>query len=201
MSKLWLPEGAHTDLNIIHAPAGGHAGPFAGGGWKFVLHTTESSVESLDVILRVLRDKRAEPHFVLGYRKGHRFPTLAQMLPLNVAGRTLRNPGRVPEGTNRARAIQVEICGFAAQSPGWSDNWLKAIANMICWTRNRVPIPAKRPRSFANPSRYTDRGWVNASGIVGHVHCPGNDHTDPGHVNATRLVKFVKSGPHNLKPR
>jgi hypothetical protein len=48
IDSLWLPEGAHWDLNIEHHPLQGGTGPMTGGGAKMVLHTTESPREWID---------------------------------------------------------------------------------------------------------------------------------------------------------
>lgn len=197
MSDLWLPEGPHWDLNIEHSQLD-DAGPFTGGGWKLTWHTTESQRESVDAMFRVLRDKRAAPHVVIGWRAGHRFPVAIQMIPFNRAGRALAHPSG-PE-TNRANTIQVEICGRAAESNDWDVNWYKALSNLANLIEHRVPIPTKRPRRFPG-ERYTGAGYVRAEGHVGHCHVPGNDHWDPGRFRGTTLIRLMKEGKHQLEPR
>jgi hypothetical protein len=196
-SDLWLPEGAHYDLNIEHGPLP-DAGPFTGGGWKLCWHTTESERESVDAMWSVLRNKDAAPHFVIGYRKGFRFPVVIQMIPLHRAGRSLAHPSG-PE-TNRANVIQVEICGRAAESNSWDDNWYRALANLGLLIEHRVPIERKRPRRFPG-ERYTGSGFVRATGHVGHCHVPGNDHGDPGRFQGRKLLRFMEQGRQTLKPR
>lgn len=107
MSKLWIPEGPRRDLNVEHSK-GEDAGAIGGGGPKLVWHITVSPWMAVDSMVRVLRDKNAAPHFVIGGRPGFRFPVLVQMLALNRAGRALAHPSG-PE-TNRANCVQVEIC-------------------------------------------------------------------------------------------
>lgn len=197
MSDLWLPEGLHWDLHIEHHQLP-DAGSFTGGGWGLCWHTTESPREAVDSMLGVLRDKNAAPHFVIGYRAGVRYPVVIQMIPLDRAGRALAHPSG-PE-TNRANKIQIEICGRAAESNGWDTNWYRALANLAGLISHRVPIPHSRPRAFPG-SRYTGMGWVNAEGHIGHCHCPGNDHVDPGRFQGTRLVRLLKEGQQQVKPR
>lgn len=198
MSKLWIPDGAHWGLNVEHH-ALNDSGAFTGGGWKLVWHTTESPWEAVDAMVRVLAVKDAAPHFVIGGRAGHKYPVVVQCIPLNRAGRALQH-NFAPE-TNRANAIQVEICGFTREAPAWDDNMLKALANLTNWIQNRVPIPFNNPRSFQRPSKYTPEGWVNAKGHVGHVHCPGNDHTDPSGFHCSRMLRFARQGQQELHPR
>lgn len=107
MNKLWLPTGAHDDLNIEHS-AGSGAGAFTGGGWKLCWHITVSPWVAVDSMVSVLRAKNAAPHLVIGGRPGYKFPVVVQMLPFNQAGRALQHT--LPQETNRANTIQVEIC-------------------------------------------------------------------------------------------
>src|SRR4051812_34946159 len=196
-SDLWLPTGAHWDLNIEHKPLE-DAGEFTGGGHGLVWHTTESERESVDAMWHVLRAKNAAPHVVIGWREGFRYPVAIQCIPFHRAGRALAHPSG-PE-TNRANAIQVEICGRAAESQDWDDNWYKALANLAGLIGHRVDIPESCPRPFPG-TRYSGPGFFNAKGHVGHCHAAGNDHVDPGHFRGAKLVRYVKQGKQDLAPR
>jgi hypothetical protein len=200
IDSLWLPEGAHWDLNIEHHPLRGGTGPMTGGGKKLVLHTTESPREWIDGAIKQFTAGNGTPHLSIGYRKGFRFPVVAQFLPFDQYAKTLEHPGGTPE-TNRANAVQVEICGRAAESASWDDNWYRALANLFTLTRRRVGFPSKRPRQFARPTRYTGDGWVRASGIVGHCHAANNHHTDPGPIRAGKLLRYMEAGRQELRPR
>lgn len=193
MNELWLPEGHHWDLHIEHELQEG-AGWFTGGGWKLVWHTTESAWNSVDVMVDVLRDKRAAPHFVIGGRQSTKHPVVVQLLPLNVAGRALQNNSGDGYQTNRANAIQVEVCGVTAQIPGWSDLMYKRLANLTELIRHRVEIP-NRGLDFSKPQRLSDVQWVTASGYVGHCHAPDNDHVDPTRFREGFLVDLVRRIP------
>lgn len=189
MNDFWLPEGHHWDLHIEHQRQE-DAGSFTGGGWKFVLHTTESPWQAVDSMCDVLRNKRAAPHFVLGGRAGLEHPVLVQLLPLSLAGRALAN---APDGfdTNRANAIQIELCGRAAESQDWPESRYKAIANVVELVRHRVSIPNRAPQDFSNARRMSDSEWVSARGYVGHSMCPDNDHVDPGRFREGLLIDLV----------
>jgi hypothetical protein len=197
IDKLWLPTGPTWDLNIEHKPLE-DAGEFTGGGHGLVWHTTESERESVDAMWHVLRAKNAAPHVVIGWREGFRYPVAIQCIPFNRAGRALAHPSG-PE-TNRANKIQVEICGRAAESHTWDANWYKALANLALLIEHRVDIPRKAPRSFPG-TRYTGTGFVRAQGHIGHCHAPGNDHSDPGRFASARLLRFMRQGKQELKPR
>jgi hypothetical protein len=170
-----------------------------GGGKKMVLHTTESPVEWIDGAIAQFTAGVGTPHLSIGYRKGTRYPVLAQFLPFDEYAKTLEHPGGTPE-TNRANAWQIEICGRAAESHDWSDNYYRAISNALLLTQHRVGFPITRPRRFPG-TRYTGAGWIRAQGVVGHCHAPNNSHTDPGRLKGSYLIRLMKQGQQQVKPR
>jgi hypothetical protein len=196
MSNL-VETGEKYDLKIERS-IGGDAGNFTGGGWKWVWHTTESSLESVDVINRVLHDKGAEAHWVIGKRDG-RWVAI-QQVPLNQAARTLRHVFG-PE-TNRANCIQVEICGRAAESGTWGDDVYQALANLVRLTNEeraesrQAKVPWELARSFKDDRRYGPEAFVQERGHLGHKHVPGNDHSDPGDgFKGERLIDLLHNVP------
>jgi hypothetical protein len=195
MDKLWLPTGHHWDLHIEREQLE-DAGSFTGGGWKLCFHTTESSWNSVDAMVDVLRDKRAAPHFCIGGRPGRSHPTVVQLIPLNQAGRALGNDSSDGYQTNRANCIQIEICGRTSEIPQWSDVMYKRLANLTELIRHRVDVPNKAPWDFSNPKRASDSAWVKASGYVGHVHAPDNDHVDPSRFREGYLIDLVRKIPN-----
>jgi hypothetical protein len=200
-SDLWLPKGAHWDLNIEHHPLPGGTGPMTGGGWKVPLHTTESPREWIDGAIKQFTAGNGTPHLSIGWRKGLKFPVVAQFLPFDQYAKTLEHPPGTPE-TNKANAIQIEICGAAAESHGWDANWYKALANLLLLVQHRVDFPGYCPRSFPG-DRYSGAGWIKAKGIVGHCHAPNQrqGHTDPGRFASARLLRFMRQGKQELAPR
>lgn len=193
MNDLWLPEGHHWDLHIDKVASGNDAGAFTGGGWKFVLHTTEGG--SYDSNVSLLRGVNT-PHFVFGKETGRDHWSVAQLLPLNRAGKALANNTGDGYQTNRANAIQVEIVGYTSEIPDWSDLMYKRLANFFELVRHRVSIRRQAPLDFSgNVHRMTDREWVDAEGIVGHIHAPDNDHTDPYRFREGFFVDLVRNIP------
>lgn len=202
MDRIWLPRGAHWDLNISHdrLPT---LGPFSiEAGWKLVHHTAESSRDTASIIVGVLRQKKATAHCVYGYNPDTRFPVVIQMAPLNHAVMTLEH--NLAEETNRARCIQIEICGRAADSHRWSDNYYKGYANLCRMIERRVPITRRAPKKFEpGVQRFTGKGFVSARGHVGHMHAPGNSHTDPARLDIEKLFHYMKLADNHgleLKP-
>lgn len=196
VDRRWLPRGHHWDLHIEHFPQIG-AGTFTGGGWKLCWHITVSPWMSVDAMVSTVVAKRAEPHFVIGGRKGTEHPVVVQLLPLDEAGRSLRHT--FPPQTNRANVIQVEICATPETVKGWTDWTYKALGNLAGLIEHRVPIPTRCPRSFTNTKRFTPTGYVRVKGHHGHMHVPGNDHWDPSTAfKGETLCKFIRSAPNEL---
>ena len=181
-NRVWLPSGFHYGLHIEHHSLE-NAGPMQGGGNKWCWHITVSPWMAVDAMFGVLRDKRAAPHFVIGGRPGVKNPVVIQMIPLNLAGRALAHPSGPP--TNQADTIQVEICANTSDIAAWkaSDKHYKAFANLVRLTNNVLTsshdVPRELGRKFSDTERFSGQGWVDTKGHVGHMHCPGNDHTDP----------------------
>jgi hypothetical protein len=190
--ELWLPEGHHWDLHIEHRKSSNDAGSFTGGGWKWVLHTTEGG--SYDSNVTLLR-KVNTPHLVFGAVPGSLHWYVAQLLPFNVAGKTLQNDSSDGYQTNRANAIQMEIVGFTSQIPDWSDVMYKRLANLFVLIQHRVNIPAKAPMDFSSKEKLSDAEWVKAAGILGHIHAPDNDHGDPYRLREGRLLELINDIP------
>jgi hypothetical protein len=196
MDKLWLPEGhrpAH-DLHIEHDKRRPAAGHHEQGRPKIVWHTTEG--RDLRTMQRVLFDKNAGPHFLLGRdgTKREHF-TVIQFFPLNQGARALRNDAHDLLPTNRANCIQIEVCGYAreAEDDYCQPGIITAMAQLVRLIENRVDVPRKAPRKFSRkPFRYTDRGFVNATGHLGHQHVPDNDHWDPGALNIAKVFRTIR---------
>ncbi len=176
------------------------AGAFTGGGRKFLVHTTEGS--TLEGAFATLRQKRSAPHFLLEVKNGRR--RLVQCVPIDRAARALQHVGG-PE-TNRANCIQVEVVGFtdfkqAARAghlelwvPNWSQDVYKSLHLLMKWTTRNFGVPMKAEHPFIGQpgyARLSGQAFVDAVGLVGHCHVPGNDHTDPGPLHTS----FVINGP------
>jgi len=200
ISRLWLPEGylKSWGLHVEHKRLG-DAGPFNCGEPKLIWHTTESPWNRVDQMWQVLSDKDASPHFIIGGRPGLKKPVVIQCIPLTRSARALAHPAGTPE-TNRARCIQVEICGYAKDSQDWSDEVYKALANLTVLVEHRVEVERKSYHLFRKgATRLSPDGFVRArSQHLGHQHVPNNDHFDPGGFDIDRLFKFCAKAPNDL---
>jgi len=199
MNELWLPEGHHWDLHIELDRSTNDAGPFTAGGPKFLLHTTEGG--SLRSNQALLHDKNT-PHLLFGVDPGEQHWTLIQFLPLDRAGKTLQNDSSDGFQTNRANVVQMEIVGFTAAIPTWSELMYKRLANVLTLVQHRFDFPTVAPLDFSDPvHRMGDAEFVKAAGIFGHIHAPDNDHGDPKRLREGLLVQLmndIPNGGYNL---
>jgi hypothetical protein len=198
-SRVWLPEGYHYGLHIEHRSLE-TAGAFTGGGNKWVWHITVSDWATVDGMYAVLRDKRAAPHLVIGGRPGLKHPVVIQMAPLDQAGRALAHPSG-PD-TNRADCIQVEVCAQTWDVPHFDeDHRYRAFANLVRLTNVTVDqsrrVTHTLARKFTETSRFGGQEFVDVHGHCGHMHVPGNDHTDPTTAfQGSRLMRLLEKMPH-----
>jgi hypothetical protein len=177
------------------------AGPFTGGGHKFLVHTTEGS--TLESAFDTVKAKRSSPHFILEVKDGRR--RLVQCIPIDRAARGLEHPGGTPE-TNHANCIQVEVVGFTEFKkakqlghlelwvPNWSQDVYKFLHLLMVWTHDHFAVPMRADHPFIGQpgyARLSGQAFVDAVGLVGHCHVANNDHTDPGPLQTS----FVINGP------
>lgn len=173
MGELWIPEA--EDLVAV-----GTSGVMEGGNPKVTWHVTvcpsgrtASGAWYFDVMNRVLRDKRAEPH-VLWDPVTDR---LGQYFALNRSARALANDGTKRTNGSGEVNIQIEVVAMADDftrywKPG--PNYRALLRAIRSWG---VPDIWPGGMPFGQPSR----SWINynKAGHFGHVHVPGNDHVDP----------------------
>ena len=172
------------------------AGTFAGGGRKFLVHTTEGP--TLEGAFATLKANRSAPHFILEVRNGRR--RLVQCIPINRAGRSLQHPSG-PE-TNRANCIQVEVVGFTSKDEAirlghpelfvgnWEPAVYRALHRLMKWSHRNFDVPMRADHPFPGQAGFRRLGgqeFFDAVGLVGHCHAAGNDHGDPGSLK-TGLV-------------
>lgn len=190
---VWHPKAKREQLE--------DAGPFTGGGHKFLVHTTEGT--TLEGAFTTRDMNRDAPHFILEVKNGQR--RLVQCIPINRAARGLEHT--LPEETNRANCIQVEVVGFTdgnlAKQLGhpelWVPNWAPEVYHylhlLMKWLNTHFAVPMRADFPFVGQpgfARLSGPAFFNAAGLVGHCHAAGNDHVDPGPLHAS----FVVNGPH-----
>ncbi len=190
-TEIWLDGTSIDSTHIVRIP--GVNGPrFISLPWRGVLHTTE--IETFDNTISSFRRENFWPHFTIDPNPIH--PKIAQHISLHIGARALsdHNP-TLPE--NAANCIQIEIVGFASQSPFWTREKLNIIKELMRDIEVRVPIPhtigslqfLDQNGVNHNPSnRMTAEQWRQFSGWCEHQHVPGEGtRWDPGKIN-TRVL-------------
>lgn len=173
-----------------------------------VLHTTEGSSWP------GYQNGRQAPTFTINCTSGK--PVVRQHFPLPCAAMALVQPsGNL--STNRNNVAQVELVGTG----GWATsanprrpytvsgphtNWanpdqmmLKAVADLIAWLHREWEVPLSAPLPFddwaGNHShRMSASQWSSFTGICGHSHVWGNEHTDPGKFPIAACLKLAAGG-------
>jgi len=193
----WLPAAKYERLQITSCTGPGTMhGDYA---WAFVLHTTESPAGSINGINNLFKGKPCSaPHLTIDPMGTRR---RVQYIPLDWSACALKG-GRAGWQTNRGRAIQMEICGRAAETASWDDDTLYQIADVIADVIGcGVPInPHNTPdmgslsgtlATESAPQRMSPEAWKRFDGIAAHVYIPFNDHWDAGKINAHRIRDLV----------
>src|SRR3954452_17055459 len=146
------------------------AGAYVDAAPKLVWHTTETE--------RLPAYDGSAPHMTLDPALGR----LWQHIPLDRAARALEHrPGTVE--TNRAGCVQVELLGFARDTPSWPRSHYARMATLARWIEANHGVPRRSTVTFATkPHRLADDAWLRYAGHLGHEHVPAqaDNHWDPG---------------------
>ena len=160
MSPVWHPDAKRVQYadagTMLDVPARG------------VLHTTEG--HGLPTY------SGSAPHFTLNPATGD----LWQHIAINRCAKALKNLGGGVE-TNRANAIQIEMIGFAKDTPNWPKAHYREVADLMRWVERNGGVKRRSGVKFVAGRNTLSHGeWMNYSGWCGHQHVPENDHWDPG---------------------
>ena len=110
MASNWIPTGFHDKLGLHVERDKVSTGSFATGRPATVWHITVSPWMRVDSMARVLHDKRAEPHLIIGGRAGTQRPVVIQFVGFNQFGKAMANLVGGVETNRAGQKIQVEIC-------------------------------------------------------------------------------------------
>ncbi len=160
----------------------GGLGPFSGGPFKIVHHTTEGSTYA--GAKSAFRAHKSDPHFTVTG------DIIYQHIDTAQTARALRNTSGGVQ-TNRDSAVQIEVVGFAGQAKDVKT--LKTVAKLCRWieTEHGIPQiwPSGAPRASINgrdPGGHNRNPakWDTQSGHFGHSQVPENTHWDPAYSAA-----------------
>lgn len=197
MTHGWLDPNKYEHIPVTSATGPGTM--HGGYAWKWVNHSTEGPPGSIAGTISLFRSSPGScPHFMIDpMGTGRR----VQFIPWEWSACALIG-GRGGWQTNRGRAIQVEIVGYAAQAPNWPDSALWAIADLIADViKDGCPInPHNVPddsglrgtlATSSSPQRMSWETWRGFDGITAHVRVPNNDHWDTGAIRSLDLQRHV----------
>ena len=147
--------------------------------WRLVLHTTET---------KGLPNYTSPPHITINPVTG----TVWQHINFDRGSYALRHPSGSVE-TNRTRALQVEIIGYAKDAATYGTSL--HLAKMLHWFEHEFNIrrtnhPVFKLGCYGTGSvcRMLEDEWLLFDGICGHEHVPGNTHWDPGALPVDALL-------------
>jgi peptidoglycan hydrolase-like protein with peptidoglycan-binding domain len=198
MAENWLPQFKYEHIRITSGTGPGTM--YEGYAWKFINHSTEGPPGSIAGTVSLFKSRPTScPHLMIDPMGTQR---RIQMIPLNWSACALRG-GRNGYQTNRGRAIQMEICGFARESAHWPDSALWIIADTIAdvikagipININNMPDDSGLRGTLATenaPQRMTPQAFQMFDGVAAHVRAPFNDHWDCGAINTHKLQDFIK---------
>lgn len=165
-------------------------GPMLSGPWRGVIHSTEGA--SYAGARGAYGATGNFPHFTASFETS-KFE-IWQHLPLTSYATALVHPTNGPE-TNRLACIQIEVVGFAEQSPGWPIGLLDGLRTWMEWIEAQTGVQALSPQFLPYPmsagqtlARMSATEWMAFHGWCGHEHVPGNTHGDPGALNMAYLL-------------
>lgn len=178
MGERWIKEA--EDLKTGSSP-----GTMEGGAPKVTWHVTvcPSGGGYFDAMHKVLVDKASEPHLLYDPVTDR----LGQYFALDTSARALRNDGTRRTNGSGSVNIQIEVVAMADDftrywKPG--PNFRALMRAIRSWG-----VPDVWPGG--NPYGQPPRSWTTyvKAGHFGHVHVPGNDHTDPQVKDGSLLFK------------
>lgn len=187
----WLPGFEKIDLGPDGGTWADSTSP-----WRIVLHSTEGP---WDAALSSYRSKGIPPHVQTDPIAKRR----AQLISLNRSSYALENDAGGVE-TNRLRAIQVEVVGYARQMHLLPESALVYLGGVVKEIVKAVPgIRLWSPPFFGEGcgwtlatetarQRMTFDAWRTFDGVCGHQHVPENAHWDPGALNVAKILDYAR---------
>lgn len=210
MANGWLDPNKYE--HIVNTAATGPGTMYEGYSWKWVNHSTEGPAGSIAGTISLFQSQPAScPHFMIDPMGTQR---RVQFIPWTWSAAALRG-GANGWQTNRGRAVQVEICGYARDSGAWPDDALWIIADTIAdvikdgcpINPNSVPDDSVLRGTLATmqaPQRMGWDQWRLFDGVTAHVRVPNNDHWDCGAINSLRvrdlLLEILGGGARVIAP-
>ena len=124
----------------------------------------------------------------------------AQLTPLDKAARSMVG-GAILRGAsaNKAGTINVPVCVAGFGSRDFTKTRLRN-AWVLAEIMDRARIPWRARKTWGPDASRDLDAWLRG-GIQGHQHGPLDDHTDPGRINVTHLVKIARTQQRQRRGR
>ncbi|MEE0888572.1 MAG: hypothetical protein U0L97_05210 [Candidatus Saccharimonadaceae bacterium] len=145
---------------------------------KILLHSTEGTTNGFAAYF----DNKYPAHFVIDPRERKTSQEFS-----------IYQPSLAIVGHDKSGPIQIEIVGFSTpRSEGYSqeadlnnfsnEDW-DYLAKILKAISEETGIPLTSSVSWTEGTeRLGDQEFIDYKGVLGHMHVPGNDHTDPGDI-------------------
>ena len=187
---IWVP-GAELVSNPRSA-----GGTYVDAPWRFVVHTIEG--EPNPRAFRELAAGNENPPHLWAMASAD---LLLQTIPLNRSAYALARSETIQ--TNRLRAVQVQLWGYAAKMGdvgpdviAWlADRVLGPVARLVPINLDQVSLtgPGEACHGEKSPCRMTAEQWQVFNGVTGHNRVPGNKHGDPGRLDLGAIAARTRA--------
>ena len=176
-SSIVMGDTAHNGNFATDSPKGGM------GANKITLHSTEGKNDSSGLAVYP-QNKAYISHFTVDMKNRKTY----QHFPIT-------KPADGVTTYDSTAGIQIEIMGFSTTaSEGFIQEWYLQdsnafgdsewayLAKLLRAISDQTGIPLESSVNWDNPTRLSVDDFKNYKGVLGHMHAPGNTHTDPGNI-------------------
>ena len=180
MAGITVTDSAPTLDYITNRPKDNQVGPN-----KITLHSTEGKNNVGQYGLDIYGSNPYPPHFTIDMKEKKVYQHF-----------TVDKPSAAVASVDTSAGVQIEIIGFSTDDKS-GDSWYlhdtanfgdsewQYLAKLLVGISDYTGIKLESSLSWDDPSnvRIQDENeYKNFEGILGHMHTPQNDHTDPGNV-------------------
>ena len=162
--------------------------------WRFVGHTTEVIPSSVAGAVALAGRHEYPPHLWAWPEQNW----LAQTVRLDRSAFALKHPAGTPE-TNKMRALQVEVFGFAKDSLNKPDEFWDWIGENVVKRlidagyaldlTNVAPTTGENGAGTGGAVRMSRAAWRAFDGLCVHANVPDNIHWDMGAADLARVAQ------------
>lgn len=181
-SSVVPPEFFSCAKRRIPVHQGGEMGP--GTERKVVWHSSESNwQDGIDGVVDWIQKQGSQYTLLWNPYEKDRRKRFVQLYSSRVGARALKNDGDYPTNRHGELCIQICVIGRKSDTP-LSKSPMYGRRELMEWLDfHKIP----RKLIFDQTAPIRSRSQWGTSGHATHRTCPGNDHTDPGYINISKL--------------